>query len=351
MWKKGLFVLIVILITLIFLLVAFFLYETKTLNHTRYDITVDFLVPWLDVYVTLILSIFIWKIDKKSVEITQKMDEQEIKRDRLVLVETANKLYFSLVNIFEYLCFHYANQESEKEVYISDDWINDLAKMRIVLSEMEIKEIFDLFRNILVLKEKYTKEKLEQICEFCMIYYLLDLYVNDMFSNKISFEDMMKKTIKNAFQKIKQVCILNRMEEIENIRHLKPENIYEKIHSEQSLGIRITYFGNKIDSIKVVDTNGNIILNGTIKDEGYTGYKEEYKNGQLIEKGQYKNGKLINGMKYHVFKNNNIQDNEEVEEDILIPAYTECYYKELEVKNGKIIYNKNPENYEYEYIF
>ena len=73
-------------------------------------------------YVTLILSIFIWKIDKKSVEITQKMDEQEIERDRLVLIETANKLYFSLVNIFEYLCFHYANQKSEKEVYISDDW-------------------------------------------------------------------------------------------------------------------------------------------------------------------------------------------------------------------------------------
>lgn len=351
MWEKRLFGCIVALITLVFFLVPAFLCGIGILNHTGYDIVVDFIVPWINVYVTLILSIFIWKIDKKSVEITQKMDEQEIERDRLVLIETANKLYFSLVNIFEYLCFHYANQKSEKEVYISDDWTSDLAKMRIVLSDVEIKKIFDLFRNVLVLKEKCTKENFENVCKFCMIPYLLNLYANDTFSDKISFEDMMNRTIKNAFEKIKLLCVLKRMDDIGNISSLESENIYEKMYSEQNVGIRMTYIGGEIDSIKIFDTNGKIILDGTIKPEGYTGYKEEYKDDQLVEKGQYENGKLINGIKYHVYKDNDVQDNEQVEEEIEMPAYTERYYKELEVKNGEVIYNENKSNYEYKYIY
>ena len=68
------------------------------------------------------------------------MEEKERERDIFVFRETANKVYFSLVNIFEYLCNHLKDQETTKDVYISDDWVSDLAKMRIVLSDVEIKK-------------------------------------------------------------------------------------------------------------------------------------------------------------------------------------------------------------------
>lgn len=45
------------------------------------------------------------------------MEEKERERDIFVFRETANKVYFSLVNIFEYLCNHLKDQESTKDVW------------------------------------------------------------------------------------------------------------------------------------------------------------------------------------------------------------------------------------------
>ena len=63
---------------------------------------------------------------------------------------------------------------------------------------LKLKKIFDLFRNVLVLKEKYTPENLKSVSEFVMIPCLVDLYENGTFSGKISCEDMMNRTVKNC---------------------------------------------------------------------------------------------------------------------------------------------------------
>lgn len=352
MLKKIRFILIIGVLILFFISVPIGLYINGILEDDKwYEIIVDFMVPWVNVFVTAVLSIFIWKVDEKSVEIEKRMEEQERERDILVFRETANKVYFSLVNIFEYLCNHLKDQESKKDVYISDDWASDLAKMRIVLSDVEIKKVFDLFRNVLVLKEKYTYEILISVCKFVMIPCLLDLYENDIFSDKISYEDIMNRTIKNAFQKIERLCVLEHWQDKEKIECLKPEDKYEKKFMEQHLGISIIYTGDDISRIKILDSDGKLILDGSIKAEGYTGYKEKYKNNRLVEKGQYENGKLINGIKYHVYKDDDVQNYEQVEEEMPMPVCTERYYKALEVKNGQIIYNENQSNYEYESIY
>ena len=85
------------------------------------------------------------------------MEEKERERDIFVFRETANKVYFSLVNIFEYLCNHLKDQESTKDVYISDDWVSDLAKMRIVLSDVEIKKNSSSFYNYVYFAVKYSR--------------------------------------------------------------------------------------------------------------------------------------------------------------------------------------------------
>lgn len=237
MLKKIRFILIIGVLILFFISVPIGLYINGILEDDKwYEIIVDFMVPWVNVFVTAVLSIFIWKVDEKSVEIEKRMEEKERERDIFVFRETANKVYFSLVNIFEYLCNHLKDQESTKDVYISDDGVSDLAKMRIVLSDVEIKKIFDLFRNVLVLKEKYTPENLKSVSEFVMIPCLVDLYENGTFSGKISCEDMMNRTVKNAFQKIERMCILERWKDIEKIECLKPESKYEKSIRERIWG-------------------------------------------------------------------------------------------------------------------
>ena len=125
---------------------------------------------------------------------------------------------------------------------------------------LKLKKIFDLFRNVLVLKEKYTPENLKSVSEFVMIPCLVDLYENGTFSGKISCEDMMNRTVKNAFQKIERMCILERWKDIEKIECLKPESKYEKKYTGENLGISIIYTGDNISMIKILDSDGEIIL-------------------------------------------------------------------------------------------
>ena len=72
MLKKIRFILIIGVLILFFISVPIGLYINGILEDDKwYEIIVDFMVPWVNVFVTAVLSIFIWKVDEKSIEIKQ----------------------------------------------------------------------------------------------------------------------------------------------------------------------------------------------------------------------------------------------------------------------------------------
>ena len=72
MLKKIRFILIIGVLILFFISVLIGLYINGILEDDKwYEIIVDFMVPWVNVFVTAVLSIFIWKVDEKSIEIKE----------------------------------------------------------------------------------------------------------------------------------------------------------------------------------------------------------------------------------------------------------------------------------------
>ncbi len=72
MLKKIRFILIIGVLILFFISVPIGLYINGILEDDKwYEIIVDFMVPWVNVFVTAVLSIFIWKVDEKSIEIKE----------------------------------------------------------------------------------------------------------------------------------------------------------------------------------------------------------------------------------------------------------------------------------------
>ena len=72
MLKKIRFILIIGVLILFFISVPIGLYINGILEDDKwYELIVDFMVPWVNVFVTAVLSIFIWKVDEKSIEIKE----------------------------------------------------------------------------------------------------------------------------------------------------------------------------------------------------------------------------------------------------------------------------------------
>ncbi len=306
--------------------------------------------PWI---ITTILSYFTWRANKSSADIAKQMSIQERNRDKENIIEKANKIYFSMINIFEYLISHAKNQQSKKDVYISEDWISDLAKMSVVFTEEEAKRVYDLFRNILVVKKTKKYEDIISVCNWVMIYDLLDLSVNNSIASNLCYEDVIDNNWRVILTKVKSLCRIETLDNIDEIKKLVKVKNIKKDYSENQIGYEIQYGNEKIEKIKIWNFSGDLMENVEFNESGFDGYKEIYCKDKIIQKGMFKDGNLINGFLYHIKKDDNYseqyEDNNEIEEEEH-SNYWERYYKVLEVKNGTILEDDDVNNYQYEFI-
>lgn len=135
---------------------------TVKFSDNGYKSLKEIFLPLLSVFVTAVLSYMIWRANSKSALFTEKMQNQEVEKEKERIIETANKIYFSILSSYEYLLAHYKKPDSLRTMYICSYWIDEIARLKKVFDSDEIKLIFDLFRNMNAINDMKNEAHYQQ---------------------------------------------------------------------------------------------------------------------------------------------------------------------------------------------
>ncbi|ASS67597.1 MULTISPECIES: hypothetical protein [unclassified Paenibacillus] len=132
-------------------------------NRTKDAVTSLFLVisSLLGIYSlisTIVFSYLIWKVSVSTLQVTERSEKLEIQRDQTIIQENALIVYYdvqrqitNLVDLYESLVIS-KKEPSPSRLYLSTDWMKNVASLRNDLSEQEMNYLFRFYEEFLTLQ-------------------------------------------------------------------------------------------------------------------------------------------------------------------------------------------------------
>ncbi|TVX99080.1 hypothetical protein [Cohnella terricola] len=107
---------------------------------------------------TIVFSYLIWKVSVRTLQVTERSEKLEIQRDQTITQEHALIVYYdvqrqitNLVDLYKSLVIS-KKEPSPSRLYLSTDWMKNVASLRNELSEQEMKYLFRFYEEFLTLQ-------------------------------------------------------------------------------------------------------------------------------------------------------------------------------------------------------
>lgn len=289
-------------------------------NNYTFDLKdiVYFSVTLIGVVATSVFSYFIWKANKKSAEISEKLADLEISRDTAAIKESATLLYFTALSGLEYLFDEYHHKKNIQIPHLSIKWIDNLDRLYGHLSIEEIKLFFD-FYNVLnevsnisgqirkspSLKsgDKFSADypnQLKEKIDFCIGTYFDSSCIEYSWIEYglekpefITPINLLKKEYKAIFDKLNKLIHFGKIDE-------SNEYLRKEWYKTGTMFCEIRYSSDQILHKKFWSADGELLEDCDYIDGKASGYKEIYEGNNLIFVGQIKDNKKYTGKEYKV---------------------------------------------------
>lgn len=222
---------------------------------------------------TIFFSYLVWKVSVSTLQVTERSEKLEIERDQSIIQENALIVYYdiqrqitNLIDLYKSLIIS-KQEPSPSRLYLSSDWIKNIACLRNELLDQEMRYLFQFYEDFLTLQSilEMHKEPME-VADFVKILskkYLVEgvpLPLIVQYKNWLSAESAMSLKLLVISRKIHKATFpLNRIKERSN--EIKQTNNVLK-------WISIDVNEKKYCDIKPIDSTlfdaaGNKILEGT----------------------------------------------------------------------------------------
>lgn len=292
-----------------------FFIDTKNYVIELKDI-IYFSVTLVGVGVTGIFSYYIWKANKASADVSEKLGNLEEQRDIIIRKENAIILFYSSLSGLEFAYDRFRGEKNLKPAYLSDDWTKNLASINSSFSSEEIRIFYQFYSQLLEIKKMESKDINTQVNKFiesvsdesCLEYCSLEFE-----NEKVQFISplaILNLKYRNLFIKLERLFVENKIENnsvfnerdllflkgtFDNNKFISGER-YE-YYSNGNIFCTITYENEVVVKKQLMNFKGNEILeNCTYINGKASGYKRIYKeNGKRDFEGEIKNGKKYNG--------------------------------------------------------
>ncbi len=254
----------------------------------------------LGIIITSFLSYLIWKLNKKSVQISEKLIELEFERDGKITAGSAAMIYIVSYSMIEYLHKIRNGRTKLKFPYFNDDFLKSAEKLYGILSSSDLAFIFEFYNDFSDLQEILVKRKDAKIIDelankyfegSCLEYSFYDFHRVPEFLNIISL-------LKFDYQEILgRIDCLARKGTLVEVKFPKAFKAYYK-NGKEFYNITINEDG-KIEK-QFWDLNEKLIEKTITDDMGITGYKIDFEGKTKKFEGQYMNGKRYHGTEYNI---------------------------------------------------
>jgi len=278
---------------------------------------------FIGVTVTGIFSYYIWKANKASADVSERLSHLEEQRDISVRKENATILYYSSLSGLELAFDIYKREKILKPAYLSNDWTKNLASLNNSFSSAEIRTFYEFYSQLLEIRrlafseidpenlyikiEKFIANVSDENClEYCALeidckkpeftspLVILNLKYRNLFIklNRLFIESDLEKA--SAFLFLKGIFINNNFVSGERFEYYSNGNVFCIISYINEIVVKKQFM-----NPEQVPLENCIYVNGNA-----TGYKQIYKNGKLDFKGEIKEGKKYNGTGYNFLLRN-----------------------------------------------
>ena len=302
----------------------------------------NFFTVFLQIIVTSIFSYFIWKSSQRSNKLSEKIKEKEENRDKEFIRENALIVYYDLSlglkNLLKLYNSRILNDEDAKpkKLYLSDNWIKNVAVLKDKLQNEEINFIYTLYGDLHTIKDflndknenhSNLDDSIKSLYKKVFIFDESVINFNNKPFHEYNVQSMLKSYYQCIFEKIKIATHKN--DKLNN----KEENKIILEHNDGTIWYEGGWFNSVFEEVgKCYNSSGNLRYDG-IFDKGIfkQGKRYEYyKNENLFYELEYENFLIKKGTVYD--KNNNI--------------VSEGNYKKNKIWSGKgKTFDKNGDKY------
>ncbi|MGN4741336.1 hypothetical protein [Bacillus cereus group sp. MYBK227-1] len=151
---------------------------------------------------TSIFSYFVWKVSKRSLKVSEKLQSLEFQREEEVSRENALIVYYDLQRGISNLQELYINYELKgigakpSKIYFSTDWIKNVANLRDQLTEQELNKVYKLYEQLHALQnllEKHDPNKSDEALKT-----QLKILSEEVFANFIPLQVLERHNVSSA---------------------------------------------------------------------------------------------------------------------------------------------------------
>lgn len=294
------------------------------------------LIAFYALCATSLFSWLVWKVSKRSLIVSQQLQELENNRDKEIVRENALIVYYDLQRGISNLRNIYINcvlngtEPKINRIYFSTEWIKNVANLRDGLTNQELNRVYKLYEQFYALQNILEEYKATEINDELLKF--IEKLSEEIFADFIPFALMDKIEVSSVdelvdidlyiiLQKIYSLTFISSEEPKKNV--VNGKTVYETYIDGVLFFVgdsKKAFVGNG----ELYNTNGNIKCSGHfnskqfIKDTIY-GYYESTKKcyeytyeAQLIKKGtlykltddgskeyfyngEFKDGKVLKG--------------------------------------------------------
>lgn len=122
---------------------------------------------FLVIEVTAIFSYVLWKSSEKNNYLSEQIKKREDNRDNEIVRENALIVYFDLLmgldDLRKLYSYHVLGEKKyypnpPKELFLSSEWIKNVAVLKNKLSTNDIRTVYNLYGKLLTIKERFINE-------------------------------------------------------------------------------------------------------------------------------------------------------------------------------------------------
>ena len=239
-------------------------------------------IYFMQALITGIVSYYLWRSGEKSNAIAEELKNNEINRDLSNLKENTLIVFYdlklglsNLKKLYEGIVLEKKNV-MPKRIFLSEEWIKNVAVLKDELKNEDIKKIYDLYSNLLSIKELLTTKDEDDLK------YELRKTSEQVFAD--FYLEYAKKGLK--VRDIEAILDIKYQIIFEQLRYI----IYAKVDKKSKKDIERINCINTDSGVKWLERTSGNGLNGNIEI-----YNE---NGNIRYKGLFENSRLVDGERY-----------------------------------------------------
>lgn len=257
--------------------------------------TFGYIINIYYILITGIFSYYIYQSGEKSRELAKEIKEKEDKKDKQDEVEKVFKVFYTLVYNIEKIIHNDKEKKEDisNEILLEDNFIKELSVLSTILNKDEIIKIYNIYKNIIVIKSNEKSDKRYKVSyETIIKEIIMEEILNMNVLQSVQLEYALNEEYYDIFNRIyKKQFLDDKVESYGNREIIQDENIMHRgIYKDGSFLYEISYRNNNKIEEKILYAGGKAYRDGKYINSKFEGYSKEFLEGKLVYEGFYRNG-------------------------------------------------------------